>query len=213
MNQLLWDYFNYIGTIAFAISGALAACSIRSSYNIIGFYTLGFATSFAGGIIRNVLIGAPVSEIWKHQNLILLALIAMTVLFLFPKKTMNQWKIWGDFTDAIGLSAFAIQGALYAQSLGQPVSAVIVSAILTGVGGGVVRDLLVRKQPLIFKSDLYAFWALIPGVLIGFNVIKGDIMMYVLFIIITLLRMLSLYYNWTLPRHLLASQITNKNNE
>lgn len=211
MDKLFWEVFTYIGTVAFAISGALAACGARSQYNILGFYVLGFATSFAGGIIRNILIEAPVSDVWKNQDLLLAALVAMTLLFMFPNKTMKQWRIWGDLTDAIGLSAFAIQGALYAQSLGQPVSAVIVSAVLTGVGGGIVRDLLVRKQPLVFKSDLYAFWALIPGILIGFNVVLGNIALYVLFLIIILLRMMSLRFKWSLPRHLIAKQIFNKN--
>lgn len=212
MKNLFWDVFTYIGTIAFAISGALAACGARSQYNIIGFYVLGFATSFAGGIIRNILIEAPVSDVWKNQDLLIAALVAMTVLFLFPNKTMDQWRIWGNITDAIGLSAFAIQGALYAQSLHQPVSAVIVSAVLTGVGGGIVRDLLVRKQPLVFKSDLYAFWALIPGVLIGFRLIEGNIAMYSLFGSIIVLRMVSLYFRWSLPKHLIAKQIFSKEN-
>ncbi|MFP3726512.1 trimeric intracellular cation channel family protein [Priestia filamentosa] len=207
---MLWDVFTYIGTIAFAISGSLAACGARSQYNLIGFYVLGFATSFAGGVIRNILIAAPVSDVWKNQHLLVTALIAMTLLFVFPHKTMSQWKIWGDITDAIGLAAFAIQGALYAQSLHQPVSAVIVSAILTGVGGGIVRDLLVRKQPIVFKSDYYAFWALIPGVIIGFNLIHGSVSTYILFGAVIALRMLSLYFKWSFPKHLIAKQLFSK---
>ena len=67
-------------------------------------------------------------------------------IFIFPHHLIQHWHRWGNFTDAIGLSAFAIQGALYAVKLDMPVSAVVVAAVLTGSGGGIVRDLLARRN-------------------------------------------------------------------
>lgn len=86
-----------------------------------------------------------------------IALLSMTIIFLFPNKLIRHWKKWENITDAIGLSAFAVQGALYAQKLNLPISATIVAAVLTGIGGGIIRDLLARRKPLVLRADVYAF--------------------------------------------------------
>ena len=81
-----------------------------------------------------------------------------------------------------------------------PASASIAAALLTGVGGGIIRDALAKRQPFVFKYELYAFWTIITGALIGLNFINGIIDTYVLFIIIVVLRMLSLRFKWHIPR-------------
>lgn len=86
-----------------------------------------------------------------------IALLSMTIIFLFPNKLIRHWKKWENITDAIGLSAFAVQGALYAQKLNLPISATIVAAVLTGIGGGIIRDLLARRKPLVLRAEVYAF--------------------------------------------------------
>lgn len=105
----------------------------------------------------------------------------------------------GNFTDAIGLSAFAIQGAIYAVSLELPISAVIVAAVLTGSGGGIIRDLLARRKPLVLRDEIYAVWAAGAGLIIGLQLLDGDIFLYALFIVITALRVLSYTKHWKLP--------------
>lgn len=194
---MTWEVLSIIGTIAFAISGAIVA--MEEEYDILGVYILGIVTAFGGGAIRNLLIGVPVTAIWEQGILFQIALFSMTTVFLFPNKLLKHWDKWGNFTDAIGLSAFAIQGALYAVKMGHPTSAVVVAAVLTGSGGGIVRDLLAGRKPLVLRAEIYAFWAIIAGLLIGFKVVQQPIELYVLFAGIVVLRVLSYTFKWRLP--------------
>ncbi|HSI68528.1 MAG TPA: trimeric intracellular cation channel family protein [Planococcus sp. (in: firmicutes)] len=194
---MAWEVLSAIGTIAFAVSGAIIA--MEEEYDIFGVYLLGIVTAFGGGAIRNLLIGVPVSALWEQEMMIQLALFSITVVFLFPNKLLSHWNRWGNFFDAIGLSAFAIQGALYAVELQLPIYAVVVAAVLTGSGGGIVRDLLAGRKPLVLKAEIYAVWAAMAGLLIGAGALQNDLMLYVLFVAITILRVLSFVYKWRLP--------------
>ncbi|UCZ54826.1 trimeric intracellular cation channel family protein [Bacillus shivajii] len=194
---MTWDVFNIIGTIAFALSGVTVA--MEEKYDLMGVYVLGFATAFGGGAIRNLLIGLPVSALWEQGTLFTMAFIVMTVAFFFPRVWLHQWKRWGIFFDAIGLASFAIQGALFATSMGHPISAVIVAAVLTGTGGGMIRDVLAGRKPLVLKQEIYILWAFAGGLLIGLNIVDTTWKITLLFIAIIAFRMLSVKYKWSLP--------------
>ena len=194
---MAWDVFSIIGTIAFAISGAIVA--MEEEYDLFGVYLLGIVTAFGGGAVRNLLIGLPVSTLWSQEMMFQIAIAAITIFFLVPHHLIKHWNRWGNFTDAIGLSAFAIQGALHAVKLELPISAVIVAAVLTGAGGGIIRDLLARRKPLVLQDEIYAVWAAGAGVIIGLKLFDGDMFLYTLFIIITALRVLSYMKHWKLP--------------
>lgn len=195
--KLTWEVFNIIGTIAFAISGAIVA--MEEEYDILGIYVLGIVTAFGGGAIRNLLIGVPVSALWDQGTLFLTALLAMTIVYLLPDNLLKQWEKCGNFFDAIGLSAFAIQGALYASGMGHPISAIIVAAVLTGSGGGIIRDVLAGRKPIVLRSEIYAFWAIITGTIIGLEAMTSAIELYILFVLIVVLRVCSYLYDWKLP--------------
>jgi uncharacterized membrane protein YeiH len=192
-----WDVLSMIGTIAFAVSGAIVA--MEEEYDILGVYILGIVTAFGGGAIRNLLIGVPVSALWDQGIFFQIALLAITAVFLFPKNLLKHWQRWGNFFDAIGLAAFAIQGAVYASNMNHPISAVIVAAVLTGSGGGIIRDLLAGRKPTVLKVEIYAVWAIIVGAAIGLKITTSPFELYTLFFIITALRVLSYTYNWKLP--------------
>ncbi|AMO86103.1 trimeric intracellular cation channel family protein [Solibacillus sp. FSL W7-1472] len=194
---MAWDVFSLIGTVAFAISGAIVA--MEEEYDLFGVYILGIVTAFGGGAIRNILIGLPVSTLWNQELMFQFALLAITVFFLIPHHLFKQWSRWGYVTDAIGLSAFAIQGAMHAVHLELPIVAVIVAAVLTGAGGGVVRDLLAGRRPIILRHEIYAVWAASAGFLIGLEIFKGDLFLYFLFVSITVLRICSYTKGWSLP--------------
>ena len=194
---MAWDLFSIIGTIAFALSGAIIA--MEEEYDIFGVYILGMATAFGGGALRNLLIGYPIVSLWQQDMLFEIAMLSMTIVFLFPNKLIKHWKRWENITDAIGLSAFAIQGALYAQKLNLPISATIVAAVLTGIGGGIIRDLLARRKPLVLRAEIYALWTILAGFLIGTKVVTSDLALYVLFVLIVCFRMISIHYQWHLP--------------
>lgn len=208
--KMTWDVFNIMGIAAFAISGAIVA--MEEKYDILGALVLGFVTAFGGGIIRNLLIGLPVHMLWKQEALITTALIAILLAYVSPDRWINNYKKWIDFFDAIGLSAFSIQGALYAVQAHHPLIAVIAATVLTGIGGGIIRDVLAGRKPLVFRGEIYAIWAMVIGLLIGLKVVHQGWELYALFVAIVVLRTMSFYFGWHLPLRVLAedkSQTTN----
>ncbi|WP_078553324.1 trimeric intracellular cation channel family protein [Bacillus alkalicellulosilyticus] len=202
-----WEILNIIGTIAFALSGVIVA--MEEEYDLLGVYILGFVTAFGGGAIRNLLIGVPVSALWDQGNLFTIAIIVMTLAFFLPTFWISQWMKWGLLFDAIGLSAFAIQGAMFATSMNHPLSAVIVAAALTGAGGGMIRDVLAGRKPLFLRSEIYIVWAMVAGLLIGIGWSTSFLGIAALLLLIVALRMLSVYYNWRLPYRKLSYMKNN----
>lgn len=193
---MVWDVLNVIGTLAFCISGALVAMEVK--YDIMGIYILGLITAFGGGAVRNLMIGLPIVEVWQQTTLFIIALIAMTIFILLPKSFIFHMKEWSLF-DAIGLSAFAVQGAMYAQSMDMPLLAVMFSASITGAGGGIIRDVLAQKRPSVFTKEIYLLWAILAGFVIGMEWITTAVQLYFVFAIILALRLLSQRCNWDLP--------------
>lgn len=194
----IFGVFSIIGTIAFAVSGAIVA--MEEEYDILGVFVLGLVTAFGGGVVRNLLIGIPVSTLWNQGALLKIALIAMTIAFILPVSWLKKWRRSEAFFDAIGLSAFAIQGALYATHMNHPVSAVLVAAMLTGIGGGMIRDVLAGRKPLVLRDEIYAVWAMAAGLCIYYKWFESTIELLTLFVVIIVLRMLSVHYKWSLPR-------------
>ena len=179
--HLAWDVFSIIGTIAFALSGAIVA--MEEEYDLFGVYILGVVTAFGGGAIRNLLLGLPVTTLWSQEMMFHIALASITIFFLVPNRLMKHWNRWGNFTDAIGLSAFAIQGAMYAVSIGLPLSASVVAAVLTGAGGGIVRDLLAGRRPIVLRDEIYGLWAAVAGLIVGLNILNHDFFLYAMFVV------------------------------
>lgn len=200
----IFGVFSIIGTVAFAVSGAIVA--MEEEYDILGVFVLGLVTAFGGGVIRNLLIGRPVTTLWNQGSLLEIAVIAMTIAFLLPVSWINKWKKSEAFFDAIGLSAFAIQGALYATEMNHPISAVLVAAMLTGIGGGIIRDVLAGRKPLVLKDEIYAVWAMLAGLAVGEGWFHTTIQLLLLFVIVIVFRMLSVYYKWRLPRRSLKQK-------
>ncbi|SER84698.1 trimeric intracellular cation channel family protein [Salisediminibacterium halotolerans] len=197
----MWEILNMIGTIAFALSGVLVAMEER--YDLMGIYILGFITAFGGGAIRNLLIGVPVEELWNQGPLFIAAFFVMTAAFFVPR--ILQWTLLrrGIFFDAIGLGAFSTQGAIYAYSMGLPLSAAIAAAALTGTGGGMVRDVLAGRKPLFLQQEIYIAWTLVPGIVVGLGWVTADIGLLFIVAAVVVLRLLSVQYSWRLPNRML----------
>jgi uncharacterized membrane protein YeiH len=197
VNAVDWQILNVVGTAAFAASGAIVA--IEEGYDILGTFVLGFVTAFAGGVIKNLLIGVSPTILWSEGPLLLAALITVALVALFPSGWLGRWKRWMTLFDALGLAAFAIQAALQARQLGLPGSAIVVAAALTGVGGGIVRDVLSGRKPLVFREEIYAAWALLAGVVVWLGWVTSGAPVWALFAFIILLRMASVIWRWRLP--------------
>ncbi|RDW16883.1 trimeric intracellular cation channel family protein [Oceanobacillus chungangensis] len=195
---MTWEVLNIIGTLAFAISGAIIA--MEEDYDILGVQVLGFTTAFGGSTIRNLLIGIPIETIWTQGDLFMAVFLTNIFVFLIPNRWLQYWNKWGILFDAMGLASFAIQGALSAVHAGATLSAVLVAATLTGTGGGMIRDVLAGRRPMILHKDIYAIWATLGGLFIGLGFIQGPWTTGALFVAIVTLRMLSEHYKWELPQ-------------
>lgn len=113
----VWEILSIVGSVAFALSGAIVA--MEEDFDLLGIFILGFVTAFGGGAIRNVLIGLPISALWSQGQAFHFAFAAMILLIFFPKWVGKGWMKAEVLTDAIGLAAFSVQGALYAVKLHQ----------------------------------------------------------------------------------------------
>ena len=153
-----------VGTFAFAVNGALTA--VRAAHlDIVGVVTLGMVTAVGGGIIRDILLGALPPATFVDWRYLAVAAAGGLIAFLF-NRGLSRFTSAIDLLDAAGLSLFAITGAAKALELGVgPVQAIILGAV-TGVGGGTVRDVLVRQVPSVLSSGLYATPALVGAAIV-----------------------------------------------
>lgn len=200
---MVWDVLNVIGTIAFAMSGAVIALKVK--YDIIGAYVLGLITAFGGGAIRNLFTGIPIIELWQQTTLFIVAIITISIVILLPSSAVKLLTKWSIF-DSIGLSAFAVQGAMYAQSINLPLFAVMFSAAITGAGGGIIRDVLAQQKPIVLRQDVYLLWAIFAGFIIGMEWLSESYQFYILFTITLILRVISHRFAWSLPTRTIQKQ-------
>src|SRR6185503_6360808 len=152
------------GTLAFAVNGALTALRV-ARLDIVGVVTLGMITALGGGIIRDVLLGTLPPATFTDWRYLAVAAGGGLIAFLFSR-TLARFTSAIDVLDAAGLGLFAVTGAGRALELGVgPVQAIILGAV-TGVGGGTVRDVLIRQVPGVLSSGLYAIPALVGAALV-----------------------------------------------
>ncbi|MDX2218435.1 MAG: TRIC cation channel family protein [Burkholderiales bacterium] len=156
-DRLLYT-LDLFGVAVFAASGALAALAAR--FDLLGVLVLASITAVGGGTLRDVLLNRhPI--FWMKDSGPLITIIVATVLTIvwvrFLPVPVNAILV----ADAIGLAVFAISGAQVAEKLGCQPLVVILMGTMTGAGGGVVRDVLSAKVPLIFRQDIYASAAIL----------------------------------------------------
>ena len=149
------------GTFAFAISGAFRAA--KYELDLLGVIVLAAATGVGGGVVRDLLLGATPPAALVDQAYILVCLLGAVAVFLMAPRIAKRWDVVMA-ADAVGLSVFTAIGAARAESLDAAAVTVVMMAMITSSGGGVIRDLLVREIPAVLKSDFYATAALLGGV-------------------------------------------------
>ncbi len=140
------------GVVVFAVSGALAAG--RHRMDPIGFIVLGTITAIGGGTVRDVILERTV--FWTtDQSQLLLAIGACLLTYFFAPGTITRKNLVA-WSDALGLSAFAVQGTFIALHQGMPFAVAIVLGMITAVGGGLLRDILAGDRPMILGGQIYA---------------------------------------------------------
>jgi uncharacterized membrane protein YeiH len=154
---------NLVGTFVFGLSGGLAA--VRARLDLLGVVVLAAVVGLAGGVIRDLLIGTPPATVrdWRY----LAAAGAAGLVCFFVGSALERFEGSIMVFDAVGLSLFAVTGATKALQFGVgPVQAILLGTI-TGVGGGMLRDVLLGEVPTVLREGLYAVPALLgAGVLV-----------------------------------------------
>lgn len=157
MNPDLALALDVTGTIVFALSGALLA--VRKDLDIVGIIVLSVAAGLGGGMVRDVLLGDTPPVALENELYLLIATGSGLLAFFFHPR-LGRLNLSIRLLDALGLGVFAVAGALKSLEAGlSPVPAVLLG-VVTGVGGGVIRDLLGGEIPLILRRDVYALAAL-----------------------------------------------------
>jgi uncharacterized membrane protein YeiH len=194
---------DFAGTFVFAAEGALIA--IAAGLDVFGVMVLAFATALGGGVVRDLLIGAAPPQALRDWRYSAIAFGAAGLVFLFARSATIVPPNLILALDAAGLALFAVAGTEKALAYRMPVFIAMLMGTITGVGGGTIRDLLLAKVPGILRSDVYATAAfagaavLILALRLGYSRsiagISGGATCF-------LLRMVSAWQHWNLPRAL-----------
>ncbi|MCO1578364.1 TRIC cation channel family protein [Crossiella sp. SN42] len=189
-----------VGIAVFAASGALAA--VRARLDVFGVVVLGMTTALGGGIIRDVLLGLhPPTSLRTWPYLLVSALTGLLVFFFHPQVAKLRRAVL--LADAVGLGLFTTGGTTTALALGAPVYTACLIGMTTGIGGGALRDLLLREIPTVLRQEIYAVAALAGAVVVAIgyrlNLPTGPTAIIAAAMICGL-RVLALWRRWDAPR-------------
>ena len=196
-----------ICVVAFAISGALVA--IDKKMDIFGVTILGLTTSIGGGIIRDLILDITPPMSLRHPRIAIIAIVTSLIFFipLIRKKIQEEEKIYNVLmfiTDSLGLGLFTVIGVQTAINNGfaDNYFLQVFVGVLSGVGGGVLRDVLAGNRPYIFIKHFYATAALIGAIVcvVLWNILGSLPSMLISAAIIFILRVLAAHYHWELPK-------------
>ena len=195
-----------IGTIAFAISGAVIA--VRKGMDVFGVTILGLTTAVGGGVIRDLVLGNTPPVTFREPVYALTAIGVSLIVFLRPVRHFltgnhRHETMLLQFSDSLGLALFTVSGVQVAYLLGHAESLFLLTfvGVITGVGGGVLRDMMAGKTPYIFVKHVYASAALAGALLCSalWSRVGQTAAMLMGFAVILIIRLLSAHYHWSLP--------------
>jgi uncharacterized membrane protein YeiH len=188
----------FLGTFAFAISGIRHAAA--QHFDWFGGFVCGIAVAIGGGTIRDVMLGQ--TPFWMTSPMyILCTALAQVFVVLFAHYLKRLDNAWFAF-DTLGLALFTIAGIQKTLSCGHPFWVAIIMGCITGAAGGVIRDILLNKVPVIFHKEIYAM-ASVAGGLLYWAMFKMGISLPVtvitVFLLICIIRFLAVKYHISLP--------------
>lgn len=189
-----------IGTVAFAVSGALVAIEKKLDY--YGIVLLAIVTAVGGGIIRDIIINLPLPVALSDPTYIVICIVTAAVVIMFYKWVKKIHSLVVIF-DAVGLAAFTAIGAEAALNNDVYTPFVVITlALLTGTGGGVIRDMFAREIPFVFKKEVYATASLAGAVafLISYPYLGEDPAMYICFGATLVIRLVCVKFDWNLAK-------------
>ena len=205
--QLVLDI---IGTLAFAVSGAMLG--IRKGMDIFGVNILAVTTAVGGGCIRDLLIGDTPPVMFRSPRFVLIALLAANLVFLvayfhhrrFQTGLVKVYETILFWFDTLGLAAFTVDGVLiglrYEGFNGLFLQVFL--GVITGIGGGILRDVLAQETPAVFVKHIYAVASLVGALTAALfsRIMDDNLSLIIGFFATFVLRTLAASYRWNLPR-------------
>lgn len=210
VGETIFHVLELIGVFAFAVSGAITA--IKRDLDIFGVTVMGITTAMGGGVVRDILIGKlPPTMFYSYKYVLLAALTSIaifTVAYVAKEKfslNLNLINFVNNIFDAIGLGVFSVLGVSIAMTAGHADNAFLCVFLgtMTGVGGGMLRDVMSVSTPLIFRKHIYALASILGSCTYYYMVrfdIKNGYAIAVAMIVTFVLRMLATFYKWSLPK-------------
>ncbi|WP_084038937.1 trimeric intracellular cation channel family protein [Demequina sp. NBRC 110053] len=193
----------YIGTVAFAISGAVAAG--RKRMDVVGAIVLACIVAVGGGTLRDVLLDEPVFWMVSPSFLLVAAAVGLIVALLarwHPPDRLDRYRIV-QLSDAAGLAVFVVVGTGIALDSGASAITAAVMGVITGVGGGVVRDMLANDVPDVFRNGQFYATAALAGAASYALLLWLDVPRHVVFwvpiVVVLAVRIGSLRFGWGVP--------------
>lgn len=207
--EILIEVMNLIGDVAFAVSGAMTA--VQKRMDIFGVCILSIVTTVGGGMTRDVLLGILPPIALVNPRDILVAIVVACIVFIWAirrsQENQNQNPITANMlnvSDAIGLGVFTIIGINVAKGQVENAGAfiLIVVGVITGVGGGVLRDVLSGSIPYIFQKHVYALASAVGAItyVLLLRLTEEAVATILGSVIVIAIRLLASRYRWNLPR-------------
>lgn len=193
------QFLDYLGTFAFAVSGALKG--VRKEMDIFGVAVLATVTAIGGGTIRDALLKADVFWLRDPVYVPLAVAAAIAVFVLYHWVQRGRWELL--IADAVGLGVFTAIGAVKAWDAGTGLVGVVTMACLTGVGGGIIRDVLARDVPAVLREEVYAS-ATMAGAFLFYVLMRAEmgqgVAVWSAAALTLTVRLASIALRWRLPR-------------
>lgn len=188
----------FIGTFAFAISGIRMAAV--KHFDWFGGFVCGFAVAIGGGTIRDVMLGT--TPFWMTSSIyVTCTVIALLVFILFAKSLNRLENAWLIF-DTLGLALFTIAGIQKTLQFDYPFWVAIIMGCITGAAGGVIRDVLLNKEPVVFQKDIYAMASVAGGLVYWLMMTLGinmGLTAIATFLVICVIRFIAVRFHISLP--------------
>ena len=195
----MFQLLDIIGTMAFAMSGALTA--MNKKMDPFGVFIIAFVTAVGGGTLRDVLIGrTPVG--WMLDLKYAYVIIAAVILSIIFRKKFDRLRTSLFLFDTIGLGVFTLIGLEKGINIGLHPMICIALGTITACCGGVIRDILCTEIPVIFRKEIYATICILGGTvffLLRKLNLDNDILYVVTSLVIILVRLMAVKYKWSLP--------------
>ena len=187
-----------LGTLAFAISGIRHAAA--KHFDWFGGFVCGFAVAIGGGTLRDVMLGLP--PFWMTSPLYIVCTIVAQIFVISVSRMLKRLDNAWFFFDTLGLASFTITGIQKTIECGYPFWVAIIMGCITGAAGGVIRDVLLNKTPVVLRKEIYAMASIVGGllywVLTDMNV-NMAITGVATFVFIVTIRILAVKYHISLP--------------